>query len=94
MAETLQGCGACIAQAPEWYREDLVGQALLESSVPRDQVFLTSKLHPRWAHAPQACLDMPTSSKWAKVTACAAMHAKASSHWSPPTAMGLLALHM
>jgi hypothetical protein len=34
-------------QAQEWYREDLVGQALLKSGVPREQVFLTSKLHPR-----------------------------------------------
>ena len=36
------------AQAQEWYREDLVGQAIIESGVPREQLFLTSKLHPRY----------------------------------------------
>ncbi|KAL6769178.1 hypothetical protein ACKKBF_B17780 [Auxenochlorella protothecoides x Auxenochlorella symbiontica] len=35
------------AQAREWYREDLVGEGLAASGVPRSQVFLTSKLHPR-----------------------------------------------
>ena len=34
-------------QAPEWYREDLVGQAVIESGIPREELFLTSKLHPR-----------------------------------------------
>ena len=34
-------------QAQEWYREDLVGRALLEKRVPRGDVFLISKLHPR-----------------------------------------------
>ena len=34
-------------QAREWYREDLVFLALSRSSVPRGDVFLTSKLHPR-----------------------------------------------
>ena len=34
-------------QAPEWYREDLVGQAVIESGIPREDLFLTSKLHPR-----------------------------------------------
>ena len=34
-------------QAPEWYREDLVGQAIQDSRVPRNTVFLTTKLHPR-----------------------------------------------
>ncbi len=38
---------ALALQAQEWYREDLVGLALLKSGVPREQVFLTSKLHPR-----------------------------------------------
>ena len=42
-------------QAQEWYREDLVGRALLDSGVPREQVFLISKLHPRCA-LPPACL--------------------------------------
>ena len=35
------------AQAKEWYREDLVGEALVESGVARADVFVTSKLHPR-----------------------------------------------
>lgn len=35
------------AQAREWYREDLVGRAIAESGVPREDLFLTSKLHPR-----------------------------------------------
>ena len=39
--------GTCAAQAQEWYREDLVGQAIIESGVPREELFLTSKLHPR-----------------------------------------------
>lgn len=34
-------------QAPEWYREDLVGQAIQESGTPRTALFLTTKLHPR-----------------------------------------------
>ena len=34
-------------QAAEWYREDLVGRALLESRLPRERAFLISKLHPR-----------------------------------------------
>ena len=47
-------------QATEWYREDLVGQALLQSSVPREEVFLTSKLHPRCGRlcAPEAACCM------------------------------------
>ena len=35
------------AQAREWYREDLVGEALAASSLPREQLWLTSKVHPR-----------------------------------------------
>ncbi|MEW5307909.1 MAG: hypothetical protein WDW36_010277 [Sanguina aurantia] len=35
------------AQAREWYREDLLGTALAASTLPRPQLFLTSKLHPR-----------------------------------------------
>ncbi|KAA6422627.1 MAG: hypothetical protein FRX49_07487 [Trebouxia sp. A1-2] len=35
------------AQAPEWYREDLVGQAIQESGTSRTALFLTTKLHPR-----------------------------------------------
>ena len=38
---------AGVAQAVEWYREDLVGQAVIESGIPREELFLTSKLHPR-----------------------------------------------
>ena len=39
--------GCALIQAREWYREDLVASAVLQSGVPRDQLFLTSKLHPR-----------------------------------------------
>jgi diketogulonate reductase-like aldo/keto reductase len=35
------------AQAREWYREDLVGGALAASALPRQAVFLTTKIHPR-----------------------------------------------
>lgn len=35
------------AMAPEWYREDLVGEALARSGVPREELFITTKLHPR-----------------------------------------------
>lgn len=35
------------AQAREWYREDLIGQALQLSSVRREDIFLTTKVHPR-----------------------------------------------
>lgn len=43
---------ACfLPQAREWYREDLVGEALSaflsESNLNRSEVFLTSKIHPR-----------------------------------------------
>lgn len=34
------------AQAREWYREDLVGEALQKSSVPRSDLFITSKCAP------------------------------------------------
>ncbi len=35
------------AQAREWYREDLAGEALHTASVPRTALFLTTKVHPR-----------------------------------------------
>lgn len=35
------------AQAREWYREDLVGEALRTSGIPRDKIFITTKIHPR-----------------------------------------------
>mmetsp|Transcript_20930 Transcript_20930/g.45770 ORF Transcript_20930/g.45770 Transcript_20930/m.45770 type:complete len:687 (+) Transcript_20930:117-2177(+) len=35
------------AQAREWYREDLVGQAIAASGVKREQLFITSKIHPK-----------------------------------------------
>jgi len=34
------------AQAREWYREDLVGDAILMSGMKREELFITSKLHP------------------------------------------------
>ena len=42
-----EGTRAGAVQAQEWYREDLVGQAVIESAIPREELFLTSKLHPR-----------------------------------------------
>ena len=46
------------AQAPEWYREDLVGLALEESKnvVKRKDVFVTTKIHPR--HLGRKGMDM------------------------------------
>jgi diketogulonate reductase-like aldo/keto reductase len=35
------------AQAREWYREDLVGEALAATALPREAVFVTTKIHPR-----------------------------------------------
>lgn len=35
------------AQAPEWYREELVGLALSMSGINRREVFITTKVHPR-----------------------------------------------
>lgn len=35
------------AQAREWYREDLVGAALEATALPRESVFVTTKIHPR-----------------------------------------------
>jgi diketogulonate reductase-like aldo/keto reductase len=36
------------AQAREWYREDLVGQATRKSNIPRgEKLFITTKVHPR-----------------------------------------------
>ena len=34
-------------QAKEWYRQDLVGAAIAASGIPRNQLFVTSKLHPQ-----------------------------------------------
>ena len=44
------------AQAPEWYREDLVGLAMEESKVERKDVFVTTKIHPR--HLGRKGMDM------------------------------------
>ncbi|EIE20064.1 Aldo/keto reductase, partial [Coccomyxa subellipsoidea C-169] len=49
------------AQAQEWYREDLVGLAVLKSRVPREQVFLTSKLHPRHHGREEAMIQFTKS---------------------------------
>lgn len=35
------------AQAREWYREDMVGEAVKLGGVKREELFLVSKLHPR-----------------------------------------------
>ena len=43
------------AQAREWYREDLVGAALEATALPRESVFVTTKIHPRHlGYAPTA----------------------------------------
>jgi diketogulonate reductase-like aldo/keto reductase len=34
-------------QSKDWYDEEAVGQGLAASKIPRDQLFLTSKIHPR-----------------------------------------------
>ena len=41
-----QGISHCL-QAPEWYREGLVGQAIQESGMARQGLFITTKVHPR-----------------------------------------------
>ncbi len=53
-----------LAQAQEWYREDLVGQAVIESGIPREELFLTSKLHPRHHGYDAAMIQVP--SPWSK----------------------------
>eukprot|EP00890_Picochlorum_soloecismus_P006022 jgi/Picsp_1/6420/NSC_03768-R1_-didehydrogluconate reductase len=44
------------AEAKEWYREDLVGKAILESGLPRQDFFITSKIMPR-NYGTQSVLD-------------------------------------
>jgi len=51
-----------VAQAMEWYREDLVGQAVIESGIPREELFLTSKLHPRHHGYDSAMIQVSTTS--------------------------------
>ncbi len=46
----------------EWYREDLVGQAVIESGIPREELFLTSKLHPRHHGYDSAMIQVSTTS--------------------------------
>lgn len=49
------------AQAREWYREDLLGQALAEPlAQQRESLFITSKMHPR--HLGKSSLGGPTKS--------------------------------
>jgi diketogulonate reductase-like aldo/keto reductase len=49
------------AQAREWYRENLVGAALraVSSTISRDQIFITTKVHPRdlGSHATKAAIE-------------------------------------
>jgi len=35
------------AQAREWYREDLTGTSIQSSTIPREELFITTKIHPR-----------------------------------------------
>lgn len=44
------------AEAKEWYREDLVGKAIIESGLPRQDFFITSKIMPR-DYGKQSVLD-------------------------------------
>jgi len=44
---TMVSIFSSLLQAREWYREDMVGQAITESRVQRHTLFLISKLHPR-----------------------------------------------
>ena len=37
---------AVVLQAREWYREDLVGEAVARSGLPRETLFITTKVHP------------------------------------------------
>jgi diketogulonate reductase-like aldo/keto reductase len=37
----------CLLQSKDWYREEDVGAGIAASGLPREQLFLTSKLHPR-----------------------------------------------
>jgi diketogulonate reductase-like aldo/keto reductase len=50
-------------QAQEWYREDLVGQAIIESGITREELFLTSKLHPRHHGYDSAMIQVPASNQ-------------------------------
>jgi diketogulonate reductase-like aldo/keto reductase len=34
-------------QSPDWYSEDQVGAGIAAAKVPREQLFITSKVHPR-----------------------------------------------
>mmetsp|Transcript_37173 Transcript_37173/g.51588 ORF Transcript_37173/g.51588 Transcript_37173/m.51588 type:complete len:377 (-) Transcript_37173:232-1362(-) len=45
------------AQAAEWYCEEAVGRGLRRSGVPREEIFITTKQHPRH-HGYKSTLDM------------------------------------
>jgi aryl-alcohol dehydrogenase-like predicted oxidoreductase len=70
-------------QAREWYREDLVGQAIADSGVRRDTLFLTSKLHPRDLAQAQHCPQYTCHHKpdWLLMTE-SVRHPFASHEWS------------
>lgn len=34
-------------QGREWYQEDATGQSIKASGIPREQLFITTKIHPR-----------------------------------------------
>ena len=51
------------AMAREWYRDDLVGEAIAESGVDRERLFLTTKLHPRDHGATSAARQVPQALK-------------------------------
>eukprot|EP00754_Rhynchopus_humris_P048375 Rhum_TRINITY_DN771_c0_g1::Rhum_TRINITY_DN771_c0_g1_i1::g.2347::m.2347 len=51
------------AMAREWYRDDMVGEAIAESGVDRERLFLTTKLHPRDHGATSAARQVPQALK-------------------------------
>jgi hypothetical protein len=40
-------CPCRCLQSKDWYDEEAVGSGLAASKIPRDQLFITSKVHPR-----------------------------------------------
>ena len=56
------------AQAKEWYLEDELGNAIGASKIEREQLFLTSKLHPRDLGATRTLEAFPDSLKRLRTT--------------------------
>ena len=56
------------SQAAEWYDEGELGEALNASAMPRERVFLTSKLYPRDLGEESTLKAFPTSLRHLKTT--------------------------